>query len=216
MYQDDLKMLCSVRAETLSLATGLYQEQADFTPASGKWSVAEVLDHLVLAEELYRKKFSDLIALQKAGKKAEIRSDSSEINTSILFIPQELLPLLELPLTIFNLFVPSFLREKVTQYRVMPAQTPSLAKPRPSRKLGTLQAELRASLDATRQLFDNNADLDYRRMVFSHPLMGKNDILKMIRILALHERRHQTQIREILHSRAFPAARKPQLATSRI
>ena len=31
MYQDDLKTLCSVRAETLRLATGLNQEQADFT-----------------------------------------------------------------------------------------------------------------------------------------------------------------------------------------
>ena len=204
MYQDDLKMLCAARRQTLRLVDGLSQSQAEFSPAPGKWSVAEVLDHLILADQLYRDKFSELIALQTAGKKAEIRSDSSEINTSILFIPPEVLPFLELPLTAFNRFVPSFIREKVTQYRVMPAQTPSVAKPRPGRQLDQERTELADSLEQTKNLFESNPTLNYREMLFSHPLMGKNDILKMIRILALHEHRHQSQIRGILGSRGFP------------
>lgn len=96
----------------------------------------------------------------------------------------------------------------------MPAQTPSVAKPRPGRKLEILHADLRESLVSTSRLFDDNSELNYREMFFSHPLMGKNDILKMIRILALHERRHQSQIRDILHSPAFPTASEPQAATA--
>lgn len=215
MYQDDLKMFSTIRGETLRLVEELNKEQAEVPPAPGKWSVSEVLDHLVLAEDLYRKKISELIALQKSGKKADIRSDSSEINTSILFFPPQLLPFLELPLTIFNFFVPSFLRESVMQYRLMPAQTPSLAKPQPGRKLEMLQSDLRASLCATKQLFESNANLDYQRMFFSHPMLGKNDVLKMIRILALHERRHQSQIRYILTASTVPVAGEQELATTR-
>lgn len=152
MCRDDLKKFSTVRGETLRLVEELNQMQAEFTPAPGKLSVSEVLDHLFLAENLYRKKISELIALQKEGQKAEIRNDSSEINTSILLVPSRLLPFPELPLRMFNFFVPSFLRERVTQYRMMSEQTPSVAKPPPGRNLGTLLADLRSSLAAAEQL----------------------------------------------------------------
>jgi hypothetical protein len=41
-------------------------------------------------------------------------------------------------------------------------------------------------------------------MLYQHPIMGSNSVLQMLRIVALHERRHQSQIQEVLRSRQFP------------
>ena len=95
MYQTDWKLFRSVRTATLGLADTLSEQQAAFVPAPGKWSIGEVLDHLLLAEKLYRDRFAKLIELKKAGQKAELQSDFSEIDTSVLFIPKPLLPFLE-------------------------------------------------------------------------------------------------------------------------
>jgi len=133
MYQANLNEFRSARAATLGQAAGLTDHQASFTSGPGKWSAGEVLDHLLLAEQLYRDKFAQMIAMQKAGQKAEIRSSFSEINTSVMYIPLAALPLPEAPFRMMNLFVPTAVRETLTRYRVMPAQAPSIAKPRPGR-----------------------------------------------------------------------------------
>jgi hypothetical protein len=205
MYQDELNLFSAVRGATLDLVSQLSEGQAAFTPAPGKWSAAEVLDHVLLAEKLYRDRFSKLIELRKSGKKPELTSSFDEIDTSILFIPKPMLPLMEMPFRMMNLFVPSAVREMLTRHRVMPAQAPRIAEPR-KRPLMELQQDLKVSLQETRRLFDENADLDYRGMRLSHPLMGSNNVLQLLRIMRLHEERHQEQIRGILHSPAFPKA----------
>jgi uncharacterized damage-inducible protein DinB len=70
MYGQSLDLLRSTRAETLRLCAGVTQEQSEFMPAPEKWSVGEVLDHLLLAEKLYRDIFATLIELQKSGRRA--------------------------------------------------------------------------------------------------------------------------------------------------
>ena len=48
--------------------------------------------------------------------------------------------------------------------------------------------------------------LDYRELRYQHPLMGDNNVLQILRILSLHERRHHSQIQDIFRSRQFPKA----------
>jgi hypothetical protein len=204
MYHAGLQLFCSVRGETRRLAEGLTQEQAEFAPAPRKWSVGEILDHLLLSEGIYREKFRQLIMLHKAGRTAVVRSSFGEIDTSVLFIPKSILPLLNVPFSIFNLFVPPFVREIMTQYPLMPAQNPDSATPRKGRSVAELHSELESSLKETQALFEANPDLDYRRMRFSHPLLGDNHALQVLRILALHERRHQSQIRGVFKTNGFP------------
>src|SRR5216110_72484 len=104
MYQQDLEMLRLTRVETLRLTAGVDQAQSEFAPAAEKWSVGEVLDHLLLAENYYRAIFGRLIELQKSGARAAINTSFAEVNTSIAFLPKSLLPMAEVPLTIFNMF----------------------------------------------------------------------------------------------------------------
>src|SRR5437899_1251936 len=117
MYKEDLETFRLTRAETLRVSSGLTQAQSDFAPAPGKWSVGEVLDHLLLAEDYYRRIFHRLIELQKSGARPVITSSFSDVNTSIAYIPKSVLPLLEVPFTIFNMFVPTAVREEMTQIR---------------------------------------------------------------------------------------------------
>jgi len=35
-------------------------------------------------------------------------------------------------------------------------------------------------------------------------MLGDNNLLQILRIVSLHERRHQSQIQDVLHSRQFP------------
>jgi DinB family protein len=206
MYQSDLELFHVARAATQKIADQVSDAQAAFIPASGRWSIGEVLDHILLAEQLYRERFAKLIDLRRSGKRAEIASDFSEIDTSILFIPRPMLPFLAMPLQMMNLFVPTTVRETMTRYRLMPAQAPSVATPRSGRPIVELREQLMSGLAQTDALFAANPDLDYRTMRLSHPLMGNNNVLQLLRIMAKHEQRHQEQIRAVQHASAYPKA----------
>ena len=204
MYQQSLELLHVTRAATLRKCSRMTQAQSDFSPAAGKWSAGEVLDHLLLAEKLYRGIFARLIQMQKAGQKPLIHISFDEVNTSIAFIPKPLLPLLEIPFTMLNLFVPTRVREAMTQFRFLPAQNPDVAIPQKGKPIGELRNALAVSYEETASLLNANPGLDYRRMRYIHPLMGDNNVLDSLRIVALHERRHQSQLDDILHARQFP------------
>jgi hypothetical protein len=126
------------------------------------------------------------------------------VNTSIAFIPKAMLPMLEIPFTKLSLFVPTQVREALTQFWYLAAQNPDVACPKWGKPAPELRNTLAASIEGTAVLLDVNSGLDYRQMRFIHPLMGDNTVLDGPRIIALHERRPHEQIREILESRRFP------------
>ncbi len=204
MFRESLEMFRSTRSRTMAIADGLSQAQLDFSPAPGKWSVGEVLDHLVLAEKLNRDQIAELIELKKAGRKPLIRRTFADVNVSIAYIPKPVLPLLEVPFTLLNTFVPAGVREYMTLNRLIPAQNPDIATPRKGRLAAELHEDLTASLAETEGLFNANADLDYGEMIMQHPLMGTNDVPGLLRFMALHEQRHQSQINDITASPQFP------------
>ena len=203
-FTDDVEMLRLTRAETLRLGAGVTQMQSEFTPARGKWSVGEVLDHLLLAEDYYRRMIARLVELDKSGARPVISSSFADVNTSIAYIPKSLLPMLEIPFTVLNMFVPTPVREAMTQLRFLPAQNPDMAKPQHGKPLKELRDALAASYEQTAAVFQSNPGLNYRGMRYRHPLLGDNNVLQVLRIVALHERRHHSQIKEILRARQFP------------
>jgi hypothetical protein len=204
MYEQSLEMLGLARAETLRLCAGLTQQQSDFSPGVGKWSIGEVLDHLLLAEKLFRGIYLKLIQMQKSGQRPVIRVGFDEVNTRIGYIPKAVMPMLEIPFTMMNLFIPTAVREVMTQFRILPAQNPDAAAPQNGKPVDELHSALTVSYEETAALLRANPGLNYREMRYIHPLMGDNNVLQSLRIVALHERRHQGQIRDILHSRRFP------------
>jgi hypothetical protein len=102
-----------------------------------------------------------------------------------------------------NMFVPSVVRETMMQFRLVPAQNPDVITPKKGQPVNDLRVALQASYDEMADLFNANPHLDYRGMIYQHPIMGSNNALQMMRIVALHERRHQSQIRDLLRLPQF-------------
>jgi uncharacterized damage-inducible protein DinB len=196
----------AARQRTLELVAGLTQVQIEFSPAAGQWSVGEVLDHLLLAEALNRREMSELINLAKSGRRPYLKRTFADVNVSMAYIPKSLLPSLEVPFRLLSMVVPRSAREFLTRYRLVPAQSPDVGTPRKGRAIDELRQELRSSLQETEALFEANPTLDYQAMIQQHPLMGVNNVLQLLRIVALHEQRHQSQISDTLRHPGFPRA----------
>jgi uncharacterized damage-inducible protein DinB len=206
MYQADLASFRAARHRTLELIEGLTQAQIAFSPGSGRWSVGEILDHLLLAESLNRREIAELIAMQKSGRRPYLQRTFADMDVSIAFIPKSMLPSLEVPFRVLNMMVPRSAREFLTRYRLVPAQSPDIGTPRKDRPIDELREELRHSLQEMKALFEANPTLDYRAMIHQHPLMGVNNAVQLLRIVARHEQRHQSQISDVLRHPGFPRA----------
>lgn len=184
----------ATRARTLEMSEGLTQEQVDFVPGADRWSIGEVLDHMLLGERLNRVQIEKLIQLTREGQRPELILTFSDLNISVVGVPRFLLPLFETPLTIVNMFVPDSLRNFLTRTRLIPFRNPDPATPRRGRSVAELRGDLVASLQETQRLFQSNPDLDYEGMVVQHPLLGRYDVPGLLRFMSAHEERHQSQI----------------------
>lgn len=193
-----------VRARTLEMVRDLSQEQSDFSPSGKEWSVGQNLNHLWLAEKLYRDQFRRLIDLQRAGRRPSIYLSLREVNTSFAFIPREIIPLFELPLITFNLFVPRIVRETMVRFPLLSAKNPSVSEPEKGLPVHELRTALETSLEETEQLFRNNPGIDPTRMTITHPILGSNNIPQILRIVAPHEERHQGQIARVMRDARYP------------
>ena len=199
-----LSDLDAVRARTLGLAASLSQRQLDFSPKPGRWSIGEVLDHVLLSQKLYHGEIAELIALKRAGRRPYLRRTFRDINTAPLYLPNAVLPWLDLPLTLVNRVAPDAVRDLMTAYAVVPSRNPDRGTPRPRRAGTDLRSDLLSSLASLRELLAANADLDFRELVLEYPLTGVSHVPRMLVFLAQHERRHQGQIDAIRRDRKFP------------
>jgi len=202
---DRLSELESARAQTLGMTGALSQGQLDFAPRTGVWSIGEILDHLVLAEALYRGEIARLIELARAGRRPYLRRTFDEINVAPMYVPTIVLSLFSTPIAIMSRTMPDSVRRLLTEFPLVPTRNPDLATPRRHRPAAALQSDLRQSLADTRALLATNRDLQFDRMISEHPLTGATSVPQMLGFLALHERRHQGQIDRVRRQRSFPA-----------
>jgi DinB family protein len=190
--------LASTRTSTLEMVRGLSQDAFDRRPSSDKWSIGEVLDHLILIEGYQGNQVRELVGLARSGRPAFLWRSFSDVDMSIAFIPRPVLSLFEMPITLVGMFVPNTLREWVMQNRAIRAQHPSFSNPRPGRKVVELCSELSRSINQIKNIIMMNSDLDFQKMILQHPLWGIINVSGILRYLSRHEQGHQGQIRDIL------------------
>lgn len=201
---EELEGFRAARGRTLDMVTGLSQRQMDFAPRPGRWSAGEVLDHLLLADGVYRREIRELIELKRAGRTPRLSRSMVELNARPAFVPKALLPVFEIPLTLFGALLPRAAREFAMRSRLFRARNPDAATPRPGRPADALREELLGSLEETEALFEADPDIDYSELVHSHPLLGVNNVVQIVRFMATHERRHQEQLAEVLGDERLP------------
>ena len=194
----------ATRNQTLKLAGQFTQPQLEFTTGPDQWSAGEVLDHMILAERVNRDQITRLIELARQGRTPELNLTISDLNISIAGVPRGLLALVAGPLTFMNMFVPDGLRTYLTRNRLVPFRNPDAATPRRGRSATELLNDLKISFQQTEKLFRSNDDLDYDKLILRHPLLGSYNVPGLLRFMAAHEQRHQSQINNITASPQFP------------
>lgn len=190
-----------VRLHTLELIAPLSQQELDFVPAPGKWSVGEIVDHIILAADSLQHILEELVRLKRSGQRPFVRRTFADFDVSFAWLPKSLLPLLEVPFSLFSSFVPGRLRDFLIQNRLLPFRAAQAATPRHGLSAGELRNRLRTSFESVLSIFESNADLDFHEMAAQHPLFGCIRMTDLPELMASHELRHQKQIGDVLASR---------------
>lgn len=204
MVQANLDQLRAVRARTIALIQDLSQEQLDYVPAPGEWSLGEVVDHLILSEQFLRGDIALLIERAKTGQTPYLYRSFAEFNARPAFLPVCALPWIETPLTFFSMFLPASLREYAVRNSPVRALAPDITLPHPGKPKAALYEALGAMLHETEILFASNPSLDYDNMRHQHPLFGVQTVPQLLRTLWLHEQAHQDQMARVVASPQFP------------
>lgn len=199
-----LQRLRSAREQTVSRVGQLHQGQIEYSPAPDRWSVGEVLDHLVLMENYFRGIVARLIDRSQAEARPLVKITFSDFNPAPRPLPKSWLPALEVPLAVLSRLVPHQAKSFFARYRMVRMQAPDIGLPRRGVHAGELIERLLSAIDETDALFASNPSLDYRRLAFRHPFSGNTNVVQLLEILTLHELRHHKQMRDILSSDGFP------------
>ena len=204
---DEIAAFRRVRDQTLRLVEGLSQEEFDWSPALDKWSIGEVLDHVLRAEQFFRRDLERLAEGSRSGRPMHIRHTFHDLDIGLPFVPRSLMPALDIPLTLATLFVPAAVLNILTASRLFAMRHPSVADPQHGRSAESIREDL---WDACRQTFEFLQRLsprDAASMTVSHPLLGTRTVPELIRFMLQHERRHQGQVADLKERmKALPAS----------
>jgi hypothetical protein len=205
-----------VREQTLTILAQVNAEQALWSPRKGVWSIAQIADHLLLTEEMYREQFRRLIQMAREGRGSTIEISLKEVDVALAAIPREVVPLLELPLRMFNLFVPHVLRETMVRYPIVAALNPRSSQPRDGLIVGKLSEDLAAALAETESFFQTPMPPNIHELTINHPVLGNNTIPQLFRIVIAHEERHQGQMSDVRAHASFPKVSREPLNAAQV
>jgi hypothetical protein len=212
----EIKRFGDVREHTLSILGRLTEEQAAWSPKQGSWSIIEIADHLLLSEKTYREQARRLLRKAEDGRGNTLEISLDEMDVGLLAIPREVVPLLEFPMRMFNLFVPSVVRETFIRYRVVSSLNPRNSQPRKGLVLAQIRRDLTTSLEETEQFLAMPMPHDLEELTFSHPIMGNNTFPQWFRIIVAHEQRHHEQMERVQALAGFPKTSQEPMNAARM
>ncbi len=206
----EVDRLREVREKTISLLGQVNAEQALWSPRSGTWSIAQIADHLLRTEEMYREQFRRVVQMARQGSGSTLEISLREVDVGFAKVPRGVIPALELPLKMFNLFVPHVVRETMVRYPVLAALNPRSSEPRGGLNVAKLKKDLVAALEETERFFRTPLPVNIDRLAVNHPVIGNNTVPQLLSIMIAHEQRHQEQMSAVLAHANFPkASREP-------
>jgi hypothetical protein len=194
----NLDLVETTRERTFAMVADLNQSHLDYSPSADTWSAGEILDHLIRSDRSYRGEIKKLVDRARSGKTPTIQVSLSTMGFSLPLLPRSFLPLADVPVGFFNLFIPNIARETMLRNPWLRAEAPSELRPERNRPGDQLRRELQESLNEMSRLFQENADLNFSSFRHYHPLFGYNGVAGILRLLAAHEQRHQRQLAGLL------------------
>jgi hypothetical protein len=159
--------LDATRARLTSSVEGLGEGQEHFRPAPERWSIADIMEHLALAESSSVKLFDRL--LQKAEAEGCARAEGDP-------------------------FAPVSLVEQYAPFRGQKFESPNRIRPTGQAPLSDSLTSLHDSLERIRALRPRLERADCAEQRFPHPVFGPLNLYQWLLFTAAHEERHLTQI----------------------
>ncbi len=149
---------------------GFDQEKADWRPAPERWSVGEVLDHLVLSNRAFARAVRALV--QRGRREGLVAVEGTRRSWPRL--------------------------RGIADVRASgPVVNPDSVTPAYGRPIETLRRELIASHEAVMELLPQLSGLDFASLVLPHPLGFELNLFQWADTAGAHERRHLAQIAAI-------------------
>jgi|ERR1700722_4007399 hypothetical protein len=170
-----LKSLQATHDAFLKSITGLSEKQWRFKPAPDRWSIAEVAEHITVAESTIFGLVESKIMMSPAtpDKRAETQGKDEIILTK----------------------VPDRSRK---------VQAPEILKPTnrwatEDELVKTFEQERKATMD-----FVRTTNEDLRDHIYPHPVLGPLDAYQWILLISAHSERHTKQIEEVKADPNYP------------
>ena len=185
-----------VREKTIRLLGEVSEAQGKWIPREGVWSIAQIADHLLRSDELFRGQFQRLIQMVEEGSGSVVRVGLSEVNSSFAGIPRGVMRFFDFPMRVVSQFVPHVLRETIIRHAILPAMNPMVTEPRPGLTAEKLRADLGASLLETERLLLAPMPADVEESTIDHPILGSNTLMQLFQITIAHEEKHREQMEE--------------------
>src|SRR5215218_861929 len=171
-----LEAFRAAREDTFKLTAPLSQAQLDHSPAPGKWSAGEVLDHLSKTDALYRREIALLVDLVKSGKRPYAKRGFADLYAAPAPVPKAWLRFLEVPFGLMSRLMPKSVGASMAANRKLHFRNPEAATPRKGRPAAELRGDLRVSFQGLESLFTGDPDLDWPSMIHQHPMFGVNNV----------------------------------------
>src|SRR5688500_2504026 len=158
--------MAAVRASVESVPPALRCRR----PAPERWSVAEVLEHLALVEQLFTTRLATPIAAARGAGLAAETGDCTPVPPPVA---------------------------AAMANRAAPRSAPQAVKPTGRMDCPDALAALRDAHAALRALLSDADGLALSTVTYEHPFFGTLNVYQWAELMAGHERRHADQIREI-------------------
>ena len=159
--------LDATRARLTASVEGLGEGQEHFRPSPDRWSIADICEHLAMAEAGSVKLFDKL--LQKAEAEGRVRAEGDP-------------------------FAPVSLAEQSERHRGQKFRAPEQIRPTGRIPLADSLASLADSLERVRALRPRLERADCSEQRFPHPIFGPLNLYQWLLFTAAHEERHLAQI----------------------
>ena len=212
----DIKRFREVRDQTLSILGRLTDEQAAWSPGAGSWSIAEIADHLLLSEEIYRDQARRLLRKAEEGRGTVLEVSMDEMDVGIAGIPRDVVRALQVPMRMFNLFVPNAVRETMVRYRIVSSLNPRSSQPRHGLIPAQLRLDLSSALVQTEEFMAMPVPSNIDELTISHPVLGNNSLGQAFRMLIAHEERHHDQMARVESLEGFPKTSQEPMNAARM
>lgn len=186
------------RERLMQIVRSLSQEQLDAHPNPSRWSIGEVVDHVILAHGEFLRVMHELVQLARAGRDPLVCKTLSDIDCRPRFIPRSWLQRVDRPMSLMTALMPTFVRTLLMRASTFPMEHPAFAKPTLGRLAFELETDLHSGLSETRSIYDANSDLDFRRLRIRHPLFGRMNGKSFLKFVVEHERSHMKKMSDTL------------------